>query len=333
MITALGARETATNAAATKLTTAVTPVVEVRGAVARYGTRTALAGVDLRANAGECVALLGPNGVGKTTLLRAIIGRVRLAAGTVHVLGSDPIDDPLARCAIGFVPQQIALYRHLTVRENLEVFARLAGVERSEVASRASAALAMCRLLERAQDRVEALSGGLQRLANIAAAILHQPRLLILDEPTVGVDVEAQGAVNAALGTLRAGGMALVMTTHDLQQADALATHAVFLARGTVVGSGQPAALVATVFGGQHELQVTLRTEPNPIERNVLTSIGLEPTRVPTVWSMLAAPDPSGAGDLAAALRARGLQLREVRLREPDLATLFVRLTGEAPPL
>ncbi|MFN0300978.1 MAG: ABC transporter ATP-binding protein [Burkholderiales bacterium] len=333
MSTALGVRETATNAAATMLATAVTPVVEVRGAVARYGTRTALAGVDLCANAGECVALLGPNGAGKTTLLRAIIGRVRLAAGTVHVLGCDPLDDPLARCAIGFVPQQIALYRHLTVRENLEVFARLAGVERSKVASRVSAALAMCRLIERAHDRVEALSGGLQRLANIAAAILHQPRLLILDEPTVGVDVEAQGAVNASLGTLRAGGMALVMTTHDLQQAEALATHAVFLARGTVVGSGRPAALVANAFGGQHELQVTLRTEPDPIEREVLTSIGLEPNRVPTVWSMIAAPDPAGAGVLAAALRGRGLQLREVRLRVPDLATLFVRLTGEAPAL
>ncbi len=333
MILAPAGLGTAANGVAIKLTAGATPVVEVCGAVARYGTRTALDGVDLRANAGECVALLGPNGAGKTTLLRAIIGRVRLAAGTVRVLGRDPRDDPSARWAIGFVPQQIALYPHLTVRENLGVFARLAGVGRAEVAGRASAALAMCRLLDRAEDRVAALSGGLQRLANIAAAILHAPRLLILDEPTVGVDVEAQGTVNAALGSLRAEGMALVMTTHDLQQAEALATHAVFLARGINVGAGCPAALIASVFAGQHELQVTLRTEPQPIERDILTSIGLGSTRVPTVWFMLAAPDPARAGGLAATLRARGLQLREVRLREPDLTTLFVRLTGEAPAL
>jgi ABC-2 type transport system ATP-binding protein len=318
---------------AIKLASGAAPVVEVRGAVARYGTRTVLNGVDLLANAGECIALLGPNGAGKTTLLRAIIGRVRLAAGTVSVLGRDPSDDPTVCQAIGFVPQQIALYPHLTVRENLEVFANLAGVKRANIAGRVSAALAMCRLVDRAGERVAALSGGLQRLANIAAAILHAPRLLILDEPTVGVDVDAQGTVNAALGNLRAQGMALVMTTHDLQQAEALATHAVFLARGVNVGAGRPAALVASVFAGQHELQVTLRAEPASSEREFLMSIGLRSTRVPTVWSMLVAPDPASAGSLAATLRARGLQLREVRLREPDLSTLFGRLTGEGPPL
>ena len=135
-------------------------VLAVRAASARYGATRALDNVDLDVAAGELCALLGPNAAGKTTALRVIIGRVPLEHGTIRVLGRDPVTDIDARTQIGLVPQEIALYGHLTVRENLEVFARLAGVAPRQVPDRIAAALAMCRLGTRANDQVRSLSGG-----------------------------------------------------------------------------------------------------------------------------------------------------------------------------
>ena len=330
---------TVTASALTTLSSVVTPakssavVLAVRGASVRYGERRALNAVDIQVAAGELCVLLGPNGAGKTTLLRAIVGRVPLVAGSIQVLGNvlgqDPANDVAARAQIGLVPQEIAVYGHLTVRENLEVFARLAGVARPHIAERVSEALAMCRLTERTNDYVRALSGGLKRLTNIGCAILHRPRLLILDEPTVGVDVDAQGTLNAALAGLRERGMALLMTTHDLEQAEALATQAVFLVRGEVVGAGPPGVLLEQAFGVRHVLLVTLRHEPSAAERELFAGLQLHATRVPTVWSALAAPESASATVLAAKLRENHIRVREMRVREPDLASLYMHLTGE----
>jgi ABC-2 type transport system ATP-binding protein len=165
-------------------------VLHLTKATRRYGNRAALDQVDLELEEGEVYALIGRNGAGKSTLAKAAIGVLALDAGSVRVLGADPSRDRHVRREIGVAPQEIALYPHLTVAENLDVFATLAGVSRAERVSAIARAMDETVCVERATERLNRLSGGWQRRANLAAAIVHRPRLLVLDEPTEGLDTE-----------------------------------------------------------------------------------------------------------------------------------------------
>jgi len=299
------------------------PIVTVDGVVHAYGGQPVLRGVDLALRPGEIYALLGPNGAGKTTLIRAICGRIRPDGGAVRLNGRDPARVPAARAGLGLVPQEIALYPNLTVAENVETFAMLADVPRAGLAAAVARALALTRTTDRARVPVRHLSGGYQRRANIAAAIVHQPSLLILDEPTVGVDQDAREAVDAVIRGLRDLGVAVLMTTHDLDQAGALADRVGFLREGELVLEGEPRALVAEAFGARMEILVHLAEEIVADEEIRLTAEGLEPTRRPSVWTRLDVDGYAAAGRLDKRLREAGLIPREIRVREPSLANLF----------
>jgi len=208
-----------------------------------------LAGVDLDARAGELVALLGPNGAGKTTLLRAISGRLHLDTGTVRICGDGP-DAAGTRRLIGLVPQSIALYGRLSARANLELFGRLAGLPARGLGEAVAEALEWTGLGERATEPVGRLSGGMQRRLHIAASTLHRPRLLLLDEPTVGLDPAVRTGIHDVLRALRRADMAIVLTTHDLQEATELADRVAFMAAGRVLAAGSPASLVHEHYGG-----------------------------------------------------------------------------------
>jgi ABC-2 type transport system ATP-binding protein len=299
------------------------PIVTVGGVVHAYGGQPVLRGVDLALRPGEIYALLGPNGAGKTTLIRAICGRIRPDGGAVRLNGRDPARIPAARAGLGLVPQEIALYPNLTVAENVETFAVLADVPRAGLASAMARALALTRTTDRAQVLVRHLSGGYQRRANIAAAIVHQPSLLILDEPTVGVDQDAREALDAVIRGLRDLGVAVLMTTHDLDQAGALADRVGFLREGELVLEGEPRALVAEAFGARMEILVHLAEEVTAGDEVHLTAEGLERTHRPTVWTQLDADGYAAAGRLDKRLRQAGLIPREIRVREPSLANLF----------
>jgi ABC-2 type transport system ATP-binding protein len=299
------------------------PIVIVTAAVHAYGGQPVLRGVDLALRPGEIYGLLGPNGAGKTTLIRAICGRIRPDGGTVLLKGRDPARVPTARAGLGLVPQEIALYPNLTVAENVETFAALADVPRAGLASAVRRALELTRTVDRAHVPVKHLSGGYQRRANIAAAIVHQPSLLILDEPTVGVDLDAREAVDAVIRGLRDLGVAVLMTTHDLDQAGALADRVGFLRDGQLVLEGRPKALVAEAFGERMEIQVHLADELDAAGQDRLVAEGLERTGRSTVWTRLDADGYAAAGRLDKRLREAGLVPREVRVREPSLANLF----------
>jgi len=299
------------------------PIVTVGGVVHAYGGQPVLRGVDLTLRPGEIYALLGPNGAGKTTLIRAICGRIRPDGGAVRLNGRDPAHVPAARAGLGLVPQEIALYPNLTVAENVETFAVLADVPRAGLASAVARALALTRTTDRAQVLVRHLSGGYQRRANIAAAIVHQPSLLILDEPTVGVDQDAREALDAVIRGLRDLGVAVLMTTHDLDQAGALADRVGFLREGALVLEGEPRALVAEAFGARMEILVHLAEAVAAADEIHLTAEGLERTPRSTVWTGLDADGYAAAGRLDKRLRQAGLIPREIRVREPSLANLF----------
>ena len=305
------------------------PLLEVCGARRRFGERAALEGLDLSLRRGELLALLGPNGAGKTTLLRAICGRLALDEGSITVAGRDPRREPAARVLIGLVPQAIALYSALSVRANLAIFARLSGVSGRRVAAAVDTALDWSGLRDRADDPVRELSGGMQRRVNIAAGTLHEPALLLLDEPTVGLDPAVRGAIHDVLRSLRQRGMAIVMTTHDLQEAGELADRVAFVNAGRVRAEGVPATLVDEVFNGASEVHLLLRQPPDPVLAAVLAGAGLLATAQERLWVGALAGGMGELGVLRELLERAQVPVEELRLREPGLDSVFLRLTGQ----
>ena len=298
------------------------PILNVWGAEHGYGARKVLRGVDLAVRPGEIYALLGPNGAGKSTLVGAICGRFKLKAGEVALDGDNPFTTPAARKRLGLVPQDIALYGHMTVRENLEVFGRLSGVRRGDIPAVVSRAMDLTRVADREHVPVRQLSGGYRRRVNIAAAILHGPQLLILDEPTVGVDIDAREALDAVIRNLRDTGVAVLIVTHDLDQAGALADRVGFLRDGRKVLEGAPRALIEQAFGQEMEILVHLDMEPGVDGESILASEGLERRKL-NLWARIDAGGYNAAAQLDRRLRNLGMAPREIRVRAPSLQNLF----------
>jgi len=302
----------------------------VHGALRRFGDRTALAGADLTARQGEVLVLLGPNGAGKTTLLRALAGRVRLDAGSIRVGGGAPTEGSVRR-RIGFVPQSIALWGRLPVRTNLEILGRLAGLPGHEVGRAVADALAWSGLADRASDPVDSLSGGMQRRINIAAGTLHRPDLLLLDEPTVGLDPLARQSVHRVLEGLRDRGMGLILTTHDLVEAEALADRVAVLAGGVVRAADTIPILVGQLFGSDQEVLLMLASDPAPDVRDVLRTTLFSPTNEPRLWVGRLRGGLEQLSGLRTRLIAAGADVDELRVRQPGLHGVFVELTGTVP--
>lgn len=299
------------------------PILKVTGVVHAYGDKPVLHGVDLMLRPGEIYALLGPNGAGKTTLIKTICGRIRPDGGAVALNGADPARAPSARGCLGLAPQEIALYAHLTVAENLAAFASLAQLPRRAVPAAVQRAMELTHTVDRAHVPIRHLSGGYQRRANIAAAIVHQPSLLILDEPTVGVDVDARDALDAVIRRLRDLGVAVLLTTHDLEQAGALANRVGFLREGRMVLEGEPRGLLTDAFGAQMEVLVQLTEQPDAAGEILLAAEGLIKAAHANLWTRLDADGYAAAGRLDKVLRKAGFTPREIRVREPSLHNLF----------
>ena len=290
----------------------------------------ALAGADLTASKGEVLVLLGPNGAGKTTLLRALAGRVRLDAGSIRIGGGTPTDRSVRR-RVGFVPQSIALWGQLPVRTNLEILGRLAGLARHEVGPAVADALAWSGLAERSSDLVETLSGGMQRRINIAAGTLHGPDLLLLDEPTVGLDPIARQSVHRVLEALRDRGMGLILTTHDLPEAEALADRVAVLAGGVVRAADTLPILVGRLFGADQEVLLMLAADPAPALRDTLRTTLFSPTNEPRLWVGRLRGGLEQLPGLRSQLIEAGADIDELRVRQPGLHGVFVELTGQVP--
>jgi ABC-type multidrug transport system ATPase subunit len=218
--------------------------VDIEDVTCRFGRVTALDRLSLRVRTGTVVGIVGPNGAGKTTFIDVICGLVRPSRGTARVLGQDVTVNPAAiRARIGVLPQETALYEEITPIQNLRFAAALYGVKHAE--ERIREVLALVGLEARARDAVRGFSGGMKRRVAIARALLHNPPLLILDEPTVGVDVEARHQIWAHIRSLRAGGRTVVLTTNYLDEAEALCDRVAILRAGQLVAEDTPAALGA----------------------------------------------------------------------------------------
>jgi ABC-2 type transport system ATP-binding protein len=229
--------------------------IEVTNLAKAFGDRSALTGATLELREGEVLGLLGPNGAGKSTLVRTIMGRVRPDRGEVRIFGRpSPPGDPAPREKIGFVPQEIALYPLLTVRENLLVFGRYQGLDGEPLDRAIDRALEWSALADRAGDVTKGLSGGMKRRLNMAAGVLHTPRILLLDEPTVGVDPQSRERIYAMIETLRRDGVAMIYTTHYMEEAERLCDRVAIIDHGKIIASGTKDELVRSTVGEKHEV-------------------------------------------------------------------------------
>ena len=288
-----------------------TAVLAVRHACKRFGAATALVDVDLTVARGEWVGFLGPNGAGKTTLIRAIAGRVRLDRGRIDVAG-----------AIGLVPQDIALYPALTAPENLRVFGRLHGLRGAVLRERVAWALEWTGLSEREHEPSGTFSGGMKRRLNLACGVLHRPALVLLDEPTVGVDPQSRERIFVMLAELQRAGTALLHTTHDLDEAERVCARVVIIDHGGIVAAGTPGELVRRALGSAHEVVVTLDRTPDTAAL---------PSGAQADGVAVRAPIANLGTDLPlllGRLREAGYEVVDVRVSRPDLSALFLHLTG-----
>jgi len=294
--------------------------LEIHDARKAFGSVQALAGASFELRERELLALLGPNGAGKTTLVRALAGRVRLDGGDVRLLGRSlgPGD---ARPELGVVPQELALYPLLNARENLEVFAALHGVPRAARAARAAWALEWTGLGDRAGIPIKTFSGGMKRRLNIACGVLHEPKVVLLDEPTVGVDPQSRERIHDMLDGLRARGASLLLTTHHLEEAEARCERIVIIDHGRVVAAGSPRELIAATVGGARVLRLALERPiaqvPDGLEAD--GELGLQ-ARVGDV--------PAELPVLLARVQAAGGVIQDLELRGPSLQQAFIHLTG-----
>jgi lipooligosaccharide transport system ATP-binding protein len=226
------------------------PAIRLRSVVKTYGPITAVAGLDLDVPEGTCVGLLGPNGAGKSTTMRLLTAQAIADAGEIEVLGHRlPGDSKAARAACGVVPQLDNLDTTLTVEQNLRVFAHLYRLGRAERRPAIERALDLAKLRDRRTSRVDELSGGMRRRLLIARALVHEPRLVLLDEPTVGLDPQIRQELWALIDALRSEGVSILMSTHYIEEAQRLADTVTIMSEGRAVASGRPAELVAEHAG------------------------------------------------------------------------------------
>ncbi|MGO9904964.1 MAG: ATP-binding cassette domain-containing protein [Solirubrobacteraceae bacterium] len=307
----------------------MTMAIEGRALVKRYGKTRALDGLDLAAESGQVVAVLGPNGAGKTTFVRAVATLLRLDGGVLNVAGHDVARDPRAvRRVIGLAGQFAAIEPAMTGRENLEMVARLFGLDRQAARRSADAVLEQLGLLDDAGRLARTYSGGLRRRLDLGASLVGAPRLLLLDEPTTGLDPRSRIELWQAIGNLVEAGTDVLLTTQYLDEADHLAKQIVIIDHGRAVATGTPAELKARIGGSVIELHVRNAVDVDRIHALLGSSAHTdEAARRVTVQV------DHGRERLTSVLRsvdAAGIELEDISLRQPNLDEVFLALTGIA---
>ncbi|MCL1692957.1 MAG: ABC transporter ATP-binding protein [Actinomycetia bacterium] len=295
-----------------------------------YGDLVAVDGVGFTIEAGETYGLLGPNGAGKTTTISMIAGLLDNDGGSAVVSGNQiTTKSTAAKAAIGLVPQDLAIYPDLTARENLRFFGKLYNIGES-LSERVDEILDIIELSDRADDQTKEYSGGMKRRLNIGLGLLHKPDLLILDEPTVGVDPQSRNAILENVERLGAEGMAVLYTTHYMEEAERLCDRVGIIDEGQIIAEGTRRDLVALV-GERDRLHLELSGDASTVADAVSAIDGIESCssagpelEVVTVSASRSLPD------VVLAVTEAGLDVHSIQVSEPDLESVFLHLTGKA---
>jgi ABC-2 type transport system ATP-binding protein len=306
-------------------------VLEATGLRKSFGDLVAVNGVDVRIAPGETYGLLGPNGAGKTTTISMIAGLLERDAGLVTVDGQELTTRSVrAKAAIGLVPQELAIYPDLTGRENLEFFGRLYGLTGDTLSTRVAEVLDVIGLTDRAGDPVKEFSGGMQRRLNIGIGLLHRPTLLILDEPTVGVDPQSRNAILESVEQLAGAGMAVLYTTHYMEEAERLCDRVGIIDQGEIKAEGTRRELVARV-GQRDHISMAATGDLERAAAVAQRLDGVESASATDGRVEVVAEDASVVlPSLLSEVTATGVQVRAVDVTEPNLEAVFLHLTGKA---
>jgi ABC-2 type transport system ATP-binding protein len=325
----------------------MTAILEVKNLVKKYGDLTAVKGISFEIQKGEIFSLLGPNGAGKTTTISMISGLLEPTSGEAFIGGYSITRQPLeAKRLLGMVPQEIALYPTLTARQNLEFFGRMYGLGGKELARRVDTMLDFVELSDRQSDRIETFSGGMKRRINIAAGLLHDPQVIYMDEPTVGIDPQSRRRILDTVKQLREQrGMTVLYTTHLMEEAQELSDRVGIIDHGEIIALGTPGDLILQV-GEQDRLifKVGQAAVSNATLEHIRTSIeGVtqatydppgEEGEIKTNGSGLMVVNAKrGRKAMPFILRLAdeaGIPVESVEVHEPDLEAVFLHLTGRA---
>lgn len=305
------------------------PILETVSLHKRYGSHTALQEVSFAVEEGDFFGLLGPNGAGKTTLLSIVSGLLTATTGVVRLLGRvwDQADLSVRRL-IGIVPQELALYSELTARENLAFFGELYGLRNPDLQTRVNTVLNTVGLADRADDRVDTFSGGMKRRLNLGAALVHRPRLLLLDEPTVGVDPQSRNHIFEEVRRLNKEGMTIVYTSHYMEEVQTLCRHVGIIDHGKLVACDSLPNLLQRARG-------VIRFRADPLSstlRQRLVLLEGQSTLTPEgeTWEMECADVKRSLSQLLTLLNEEKADLHALETQEPNLERVFFDLTHKA---
>ncbi len=308
-------------------------LLEARGLCKKFGDLTAVDGVSFEVREGEIFSLLGPNGAGKTTTISMLCTLFPPSGGEASIGGRSILSERMAvRRLIGVVPQELALYDELTGRENLAFWGRMYGMRGAALRARIDEVLGLIGLSDRAGHRIKTYSGGMKRRVNIAVGLLHKPRLLFLDEPTVGIDPQSRRAILDAVKDLNRQGMSVLYTTHYMEEAEELSHRVGIIDRGKLIALGTQEELTRQVG---HDDTIVLHVD----DEHAAASLGAALAGLPGAIRVQPAADtviaitPSAEELLAPAVAAAneiGVKIRSVDIQEPNLESVFLHLTGRA---
>jgi ABC-2 type transport system ATP-binding protein len=297
--------------------------LRVESLVKRFGQTTAVNDVSLEVHPGECLGLLGPNGAGKSTLMRSIVGRVIPDGGSVAVFGS-PASSTAARMALGWVPQDLAIYPRISCRENLSSFGRYYGLTGSKLDEAIAWCLHWAALEDRSGELARNLSGGMKRRLNMAAGMMHRPRVVLFDEPTVGVDPQSRNRIFEMIEALRAEGTAIIYTTHYMEEAERLCDRIAIIDHGQIIALGTKEELIQNAFGSRMQVVARFAGDTDVISAWAARHGGK--------WTGSAAEFTiEHSNEIAPLLddaSTAKLELVDVSLRRPNLESVFLYLTG-----
>ena len=300
------------------------PLIHARGLTKRFGDFVAVNGIDFDVRAGEAFGFLGPNGAGKTSTMRMIACMSPTSGGTLRVLGLDPAaDGPRIRSRIGLVPQDDTLDLELTVLDNLMIYGRYFDLPRKEIRERAMQLLEFAQLSDRAREKVDPLSGGLKRRLTIARSLISEPQLLLLDEPTTGLDPQARHLLWDRLYRLKQQGVTLVLTTHYMDEAEQLCDRLVIMDNGVIAAEGSPRELIAQ-HSTREVLELRFQVDDHGAVAEKLSGID---GRIETLPDRVLVYTDDGEG-AAREVDRRGLQPVVSFVRRSTLEDVFLRLTG-----
>jgi ABC-2 type transport system ATP-binding protein len=305
--------------------------IEVNNLKKLFGELQAVQGVSFSVEAGEVLSLLGPNGAGKSTTISMLSGLLEPSEGDASIMGHSISREPLlAKAALGVVPQDIALYPDLSARENLDFWGKMYGLRGGPLKIRVDEVLEIIGLSDRQKDKVGTFSGGMKRRVNIGAALLHKPQVIIMDEPTVGIDPQSRRHILDNVKQLNAQGMTVLYTTHYMEEAEELSRHIAIMDKGKIVAIGTYRELIQLV-GEQARIDLSVNIESERIVPAWKTIVGVSQVDS-TNGTISAIVSDSNLVlpklfEVAAKLNAR---ITSVEIKEPNLETVFMHLTGKA---